>query len=462
MFAVTVLTMDKCIQREYETPVLVSDVLRDAGVIQAHPCGGLGVCGKCTVLVDGEKKLSCRTFIDADTTVALTGNIDTDVSTIDISATDDAIGTVIDIGTTTIAVNHYDRNNGQLIGSRGLLNAQAELGADVVSRIAYALTNGSGRLQELIQGQLQSLIVDSGRLVITGNTAMLHFLTGLDTAAMAAAPFSPESLFGEWREDFFQKGQSVYLPPCISAFVGADITCAILASGMLDKKNAFLLDIGTNGEMALWNGEVIYCCSVAAGPAFEGAGISCGMPAGTGAIESVFVEDGRLHYTVIGGGTPVGICGSGLIDAVACLLDLGIVDETGYMEKDFVFAGSEVTISREDIRQLQLAKAAVRAGVDTLLAECGLQADAIDNWYLAGGFGSCLRCESAVRIGLIPPEILKKANAIGNAAARGAAMLLLEEKNIAKAKAIAGAARLIELAECPFFSERYVDCMMFE
>ncbi|MEG1442547.1 MAG: ASKHA domain-containing protein, partial [Oscillospiraceae bacterium] len=252
-----------------------------------------------------------------------------------------------------------------------------------------------------------------------------------------------------------------YLPRCISAYVGGDITTAILASGMLNTKTSFLVDIGTNGEMALWHNGELVCCSTAAGPAFEGAGISMGTLAISGAINKVYIDEDKIKYTTIDNEKPIGICGTGLIDAIACMVSSGILEESGYLEESFKIGDSGISISSSDVREVQLAKSAIRAGIDTLLDSCKISYDDIENFYIAGGFGSYIDKNSAAEIGLIPTEILDKVKIMGNGAGSGAIMILLSNANLSESERIAKMAQTIELSNSPIFMEKYIDAMMF-
>ena len=212
---------------------------------------------------------------------------------------------------------------------------------------------------------------------------MLYLLTGRNPACLSRAPFEADCTFGE---EYALPGRRCYLPHCLHAFVGADTTCALLAGGMLEKQEtALMCDIGTNGEIALWHRGQLYVASTAAGPAFEGTGISCGCGSIPGAIDRVRVEHGALHIHTIGGRKPVGLCGSGLVDAVAALLEMGIIDETGAMEDAAFLLAEGVQLTRRDVRALQLAKAAMAAGMDSLLHAAGCPAEDVAAVYLAGG-----------------------------------------------------------------------------
>lgn len=464
MFTVTVKTNSGERQFEYEGKVLLSDVLSDAGIHHDQPCGGNGTCGKCTVCANGENVLACRTFAYSDTIIDYTMKTEDIQGIVFAKETnfeknpviESGYGLAVDIGTTTIAGYLYKFPEGEVVKTTGLANLQKCHGADVISRIEYAKSGGGEELKNEIFEQIEKLAdgYAINKYVVTGNTTMLHFLTGLDASGIAVSPFTPSSLFGEWRDD-------IYCPRCISAYVGADITCAVIASGMLRDKVSFLVDIGTNGEMVINKDGELLCCSTAAGPAFEGANISSGMLGVAGAINKVYIENGKILYTTINNEKAIGICGTGLIDAVGCMLELGVLDETGYLEDDFEIGTSGIYITPADIRQLQLAKSAIRAGIDTLLHKSGVTADDLDRFYIAGGFGSFIDKNSAARIGLIPYDVLDKVSVIGNGAGAGAGMLLLNKELIAKSEEIAKNAKTAELSADEFFMNSYMENMMF-
>lgn len=259
-----------------------------------------------------------------------------------------------------------------------------------------------------------------------------------------------------------QQDTQIYIPPCISAFVGADITCAILATDLCQKNTAMLADIGTNGEMALWNNGKLTVCSTAAGPAFEGVGISMGMQGVTGAIDKVILKDGKLIAHVIGNKEPIGICGSGLIDAVACLIDMEETDETGHLINDETIITPHVKLTQKDIRMLQLAKSAICAGMLTLTESVGLNPSDIDRLYIAGGFGNYLNKDNAVKLGLLPKSLAAVSDTVGNAAIGGATMILLNSKIKTVAQTVARNAIVLDLSTNSAFSEHYMMGMLFE
>ncbi|MBE6660702.1 MAG: DUF4445 domain-containing protein [Ruminococcaceae bacterium] len=481
---------------DYTTPVRLAQALADAGLTQPHPCGGHGTCGKCTVRVtgelspmseterqalasaghrtDGELRLSCLSDAIGDVTLnysttkpslqGLLAGFSRDFL-LDPPQMGNGIGMAVDIGTTTVAAYLYDLKNGNRIAERCVENPQKAHGADVISRIGYALTGGgeqlSGEMQDCLSALAKDLSAEAGvdlpkTTVVVGNTAMLHLLTNTDPSPLAAAPFIVKRAFGEWED-------GRYYPPCISAYVGADMTAAILDSGMCQHpdQTALLLDVGTNGEMALWHDGRLLCCSTAAGPAFEGAGISCGSLAVPGAICRVSVQDGKMNCETIDDQPATGLCGTGLIDAVAALLEMGILEDSGFMEDDAPLGESGLSLTRADIRQVQLAKAAIRAGIDTLLHEAGIAYEQLDAVYLAGGFGSYLHPDTCAAIGMIPRELIDKIKVLGNAAGQGASLMLLSKAELRSAEEIARRAQTIELSASAVFMEKYVDSMMF-
>ena len=297
---------------------------------------------------------------------------------------------------------------------------------------------------------------------------MLHLVAGLDPAGIAAAPYTPQSLFGvmESARSLFAAlppDVPVYFAPCAGAYIGGDLICALLAAA--PQENELLMDVGTNGELALITGTGILCCSTAAGPAFEGAGLSHGMVAADGAITDVSIAgDGVVVCTVAGGGAARGLCGTGAISALAALLDCKAVDETGLLDEQYhesfpLMDG--VALTQADIRQLQLAKAAVAAGVDSMLQAAGLAPSDLRALLLAGGFGSRIDVRSAAGIGLIPPACAPRARACGNAAGAGACLIASSQSALDDAERLAKRAQVLDLTESAFFSDRFIEQMLF-
>ena len=381
-------------------------------------------------------------------------------------------GVAIDIGTTTLVCCLYNEA-GQLIDIVSQSNHQAQYGADVISRIHYGMQHGNATLQNTIQSQLEEMLetlaAQAGiqrqeitAAAVTGNTTMMHFFAGLDPRGIGFAPFIPESLFDTTISGLL-KGIASYIPPCISAYVGADLVCAVVASEMTSKpETSAIVDIGTNGEMALFHEGTLLCCSTAAGPAFEGAGISHGMNAEDGAISNVSIgKEGTITYSTINDAPARGFCGSGVVDIVSVLLDLGFINDRGYMEKEYCIPGTDVCFSQEDVRKVQLAKAAIHGGLKTLLETAGLSSGDFDKFYVCGGFGTWLNISAAENIGLLLPETAKRVAVLGNGAAAGAAMALMRKDARSKLTETARDARYIELSSSDLFMEEYIDAMSF-
>lgn len=484
---------------------LLSQILLEAGHPADMPCGGKGRCGKCRVWANGhlsppdkqelallsEAELRqgirlaccCRCLGDAQVR-PLWQEAVSQICTA--TLTEGAakqpmfhtLGAAIDIGTTTLAARLYDSQG--LLAESAAPNPQRTYGADVISRIGSAMAGQGEALARCIRKALGDLLwqmcqtarretEEIDGLVITGNTAMLHLLTGEDPSPLSAAPFEAKALFGERRPASSLSlpcapEAEVYLPRCVSAFVGGDITTALLASGICDRaESSVLMDIGTNGEIALWHNGKLLTCSTAAGPAFEGAGLSHGMQGAPGAIDHAWAKDGLLGLHTIGEKAAVGICGSGALDVTAALLRLGVIDETGYLtdDEDEYRLAKGVFFTQKDIRQIQLAKSAIRAGLETLLHRAGVKKGALSQLAVAGGFGSFMDLGSAAAIGLLPSESVKYCRVLGNAALSGASMILRSFPLAETCDALARSASTADLSSDPYFMEQYVEQMMF-
>ena len=493
---------------------VLGDLLRSPELAHcglAMPCGGRGSCGKCKVRVNGAVsslsseecrsltpaelengiRLACRTRItgscaviipDAKNMQILTGGSRPEAAE-NGRGTDAAFikyGAAIDIGTTTLALALYD-SSGKEACTAAAVNPQRSFGADVISRLEAALEGHLAELAALIRAQLSELIretalkagidpADIDRAVITGNTAMLTLLTETNAEPLTHAPFKIKRSFGETVSaeklgiTALAPQTEIYLPPCPGAYVGADTVCAVLASRMCESgQNALLTDIGTNGETVLKCAKGLLACSTAAGPAFEGAGISMGRGAQEGAIDRVWnVSGNRLDAHVIGEKEPRGICGSGLVDALACLLRAGRLDESGYLEEKNAVIAPDVLLTQEDVRRAQLAKSAVISGMRTLLKKAGLREQDAETMFIAGGFGSYLNVHSAAEIGLIPRRLTERVNVLGNAALAGASLVLLSDREREKCERTAAEMKVVELAGDPDFAAEYIENMSFE
>jgi len=467
----------------------VRHALQEAGILTPQPCGGRGTCGKCAALMEGElsaptqaesrmgTRLICQAAVQGDAVITIPQHQFMDQIEVGQTAAvtpseplSEGYGAAVDIGTTTLVFRLYELRTGRCLGVSSMANPQMAVAADVIGRIGASMSGRLKLLHEMIAAAIRTLTAQAEAqadippesvktLVITGNTTMLYLLTGRDPTALSHAPFEADCLFDESIE---WEGAKAYLPPCLHAFVGADIACAVLASGMCEREEtALLCDIGTNGEIALWKDGVLYVSSTAAGPAFEGAGISCGCGSIPGAIDRVTVQDGMLKSRTIRGERAVGLCGSGLVDAVAAMLEVGWLDETGAMDEDEIDLRDGVVLKQADIRAVQLAKSAIAAGIECLMKAAGVTHDQITRLYLAGGFGSHLNLQSAVRIGLLPQALEGRTQVIGNAALDGAVQTLMRGESLQRLRTIAARAVHVDLAGNALFNELYVDNMFF-
>ena len=441
------------------------------------PCGGKGRCGKCRVKARGalsqpteaEKaalseqeiqegvRLACQARALGEVEV----EFERDSGEVLLRAREKSMavdpgrsgmGCAIDVGTTTLAVYQVDLATGKILGTKSAMNPQRRFGADVISRIQSAMRGED--LATPIRNALSEMAGDACAWTVVGNPAMMQLLCGLPVDGLGRAPFTPA-----YRAAIEQNG--AYVGPLISGFVGADAVSAALFAG-LDQGNTtrLLLDVGTNGEMLLAHQGNIGACAAAAGPAFEGAHITCGMGGAPGAIRRAKrLPDGNWQIATVGNGAPRGLCGSGLIDAIAELVSAEIIDETGRLEADAHLAPG-VYLTQQDVREVQLAKGAIAAGIELLMREMGVTE--IDECYLAGGFGSAIDPQSALTIGLLPELLRGKIVPIGNAAGMGAVEMLLSQGARERAQALAARAHYIELSELEDFQDAFVEHMLFE
>ena len=415
------------------------------------------------------------------------------------------LGLAVDLGSTKLAVYLVDLETGVTLGQAGVMNPQIAYGEDVVNRIAFANKSEDNRrlLQHRVVEALNQAAAElciharasAGQiveLVVVGNTAMHHFFTHLPVAQLGAAPYVPAVSDALWVEAaglglHCAPGARLYLPPNIAGYVGGDHTAALLA--VLDGDSALrrvLVDIGTNTEISLVSGEGIYTCSTASGPAFEGAHIHDGMRAAAGAVERVRIDPanpGRAQVWTVGGAAAVGICGSGILQAVAELRRAGVVDRRGSLVKGspglriaintserlgsaYVLVpaersghGRDILVTRGDINEIQLAKGAIRAGIELMLRKGGLAAADVDQWIIAGAFGSYLDLASAVRVGLFPDQPLERFHQVGNAAGAGARQMLLSQSQRQAALALVRRVRYVELTTEADFTEEFMQAM---
>ena len=488
-----------------------------AGIVLNTLCGQKGSCGKCSVIIQpqGKSVLACQYNVTSDITVLVPREsrfVENKILTEGVSRPDAVspdiykkylsfagdrpiLGLAIDVGTTTIVVKLIDMKSAKVLSTTADLNPQAKFGDDVISRIAYAQNDEKlARLNKLLIGRLDNLIADccaaSGikrddiyEACIVGNTTMNHIFLRLPLTQLGQAPYKAFSLDAR---DISPQDSGLVINPKgniravanIAGFVGADTTAVALATGLDSAQEVTLaIDIGTNGEVVLGTKDKLLAASCAAGPAFEGARITCGSRAVDGAIEAVVVDNGNIDFDVIGGRSPVSICGSGLIDAVAVLLDLGVIDSTGrfirYLESiaaggppAFVLARDSkgkpcVYLTQKDVREVQLAKAAIRAGIRLLQKRLSVADADIKKIYLAGAFGNYIRPQSALRIGLLPDVPVDRIQSVGNAASSGAQMALVSSHWRKLACDLAKKIQYVEIANDPDFQSVFPDSMSF-
>lgn len=424
MPTITILTANREIHTQAPIGTRLSAVLQSELPSFALPCAGNHTCGKCRVQVSGQVskpdahelaflsaddrtngiRLACSCRISGDVTVTVhTAGPSKILAWNEIptfTRTETGYGIAVDIGTTTVAMQLFDRASGTVLAEQLAENAQRSHGADVISRIEACKTAGSDTLSTLIRDQLEQMaqrcLTEAGishidEAVVTGNSTMLYLYEGIDPSALAVVPFTMSTFFGSTSRHTLA-GAPVYLPRCIGAYVGADITCSILASNMLHEDGVQLITD----------------------------------------IRTVELSDNQVTYTTVGDRPAVGSCGSGILDALRVMLEQENIDDTGYLETEdeesYIIGDSTVAITQKDVRQIQLAKSAICAGLLTLMQESRITADEVARFHVAGGFGSSINYDSATAIGLFPAALTRKTHFIGNGALDGAAMLLLHHR----------------------------------
>ena len=396
------------------------------------------------------------------------------------------LGMAIDLGTTKIAAYLVDLNTGESLASLGAINPQIAYGEDVMSRITHATKGHSRELSETVIRTINQLITETcdnpeevTEISLAGNTAMHHLLLGLPVRQLGRAPYLPtvrRSLDIKARDLglLAAHGAYVHLLPNVAGFIGGDHIAMLLATGLYETgKTAIAIDIGTNTEISLVTRDTISSLSCASGPAFEGTGIKHGMRAISGAIEGVEIGNDGNYLKVIGQVSPVGICGSGILDAVYQLRKHGIIDQRGRLQDhplvrqgpdghEFTLAsgntsgtGQDIVITQRDIGAIQLAKAAIRTGINVLLGETDTKQNEIDEVTIAGAFGSYIDVASATGIGMFPSLPLARFQQVGNAAGLGAKLTLISKRNRTTAAEIASRIRYVELTTHPKFKHEF-------
>jgi uncharacterized 2Fe-2S/4Fe-4S cluster protein (DUF4445 family) len=527
----TVTILPEGIRIVSDTPRPFSEILAQSGIPMSFPCGGEARCGGCMVRVEGDAppptheetkalldtdiaaggRLACRLVVTGDMTVEvpLSSRVAgmekgwEEVRVVsDISLRPEHPALAVDLGTTSIAVALVDEKRGEILAHASALNPQAAFGADVISRINAVIKDPENltRQQRLVTDVLIDLAVkltarfgiapaDIRTVTLAGNPTMEHLALGIDPRPIASAPFVPA--FREaMRIDAvslglsFSRGAFVWAFPLLSGYVGGDTLAFIWSSKIYESREMLLgLDIGTNGEIVLGNRDRIITCSTAAGPAFEGSHIRDGMRADLGAIEGVSIDDESVTLSVKGDATPRGICGSGLLDAVAQMRKTGILDTHGRITGNGVPEGLsrrirrdrgtaefslfrdeavDIGITQKDIREIQLAKGAMRAGCEVLINEMGIGWKDIDRVLIAGAFGNYLKGESLVGAGLLPPSLLNRIFFVGDAALTGAISAALSSSARRGIERISTHVGYLELSSDRRFNDYFMSGLMFK
>lgn len=496
----------------------VHDYIQSQGTALAMSCGGKGMCGKCRVRVVRGRlpvtpedkrifseaqlaqgwRLACKAVTREAVEIVVPVQEQQGFSALAAEAADEGAlslaadhdyGLAVDIGTTTLAAALVDCTDGKILATATAVNSQRSFGADVVSRIGAACHGKGKALQKAVRRDLTRLMKQllkdhpgtaarCRQMAIAANTTMLHLLMGWPCDGLGDWPFHPVSLGGKtYRAQEVLGPQSpladatVTLLPGMSTYVGADITAGIWQCGLASSDDVSLfVDLGTNGEMVLGNKDQRFIASAPAGPALEGGKLTWGTGSVPGAICGVRIERGRAKVRTIDHTVPVGICGTGILEAMAGLVREGLVDETGklvepYFHKGFPLASTldyqRITLSQQDIREIQMAKSAIRAGIESLIERSGISRQRVHQVFLAGGFGYYLDPQKAAVIGLLPADLAERTTAVGNTSLKGAIGLLTGAVTLEELQAIAAGAEEIVLGNDEAFQRLYIDYLNF-
>ena len=473
--------------KEYrlEEKVNLLEFLQNKGYKIAARCGGNGKCGKCRVRVtEGSFEnmkdgfvLACNATISDNVTVEVfeTRGGGLTYSSADKTVTDgeEGYGVALDIGTTTLAFSLVSLKDGKELDKFGVLNNQGAFGADVLSRISACAAGKADLLQASVLSQTRDAlaffknkfgIANIKRLTVSANTTMLHFFLGKDARGIGKYPFKAEFLntVRISGNELSLDVEEVVVMPSVHAYFGADAVAGGMITNLDDGVN-ILADVGTNGEILIYTGKKYIATSTAAGPCFEGANIECGTGGVEGAIDKVEETDGKIKVSVIGGKKATGICGAGLVDAIALMLKKGIIDETGAFTdgNNRFYLTERVYITQADVRSFQLAKSAICAGIKVLADFAGVKLDCVDNLYVAGGLGFYLNKENAFYTGLFPKELSGKTVVAGNTALAGAKQCLCSAEKLKKAEFIAENTEYLDLSASEKFMGEYILNMNF-
>lgn len=478
------------------------EILNSNNVFVPFICAGKGTCGKCKIqIIEGELaitefdkkfltqlelnqgyRLCCKAYPKNDLKLRVLQNqniqaiseynLNTTEINNEYSVTD--YGIAIDIGTTTIALELINLFNGKTESIYTLLNSQIAFGADIISRIQkskkYTTELKNCIQNDILKGLDKFNTFNLKKIVISANTTMIHLLMGYDCSGLGIFPFKPFSL-NQIKckfNDVFKSDldTDLIIMPSISAYIGADIVSGLLFCNF-DKEQdiSMLIDIGTNGEMAIGNKDKILCTSAPAGPALEGGNIECGTGSIAGAIYKIQISQSKIYYNTIENQPPIGICGSAVIDITAEALRNNLIDETGLLKDELFETGikiyNNIKFSQQDFRQIQLAKSSIRAGIDILIKNYGCNYDDIKTVYLAGGFGYHIDINNAIFIGLIPNEFKSKIKVIGNSSLGGAKNYMLDKLSNNRIENILNISDELYLSNDTEFTDKYMNNMYF-
>ena len=448
----------------------VAEGLRKLGVFLDSPCGGIGKCGKCRVvcagglipaddeeikaLGDSIKKgyrLACKAVISGDVTVLENCNtyaVKEEISDIKIPE-----GVVcVDLGTTSVTAGCTVNGSAHFYTFK---NPQSVYGADVISRIS-ASEKYLEEMRYIIKKSLADNVpnYEQSKKIISANTVMQLIYSGQSPISLGRCPYESPDLFG------YTSGSESYMP-CVGGFVGGDVVSGLFYAIQTEKikeKTALYIDIGTNGEVVLMHDGEVLSCATAAGPCFEGAGVQCGMQASDGAVYDVRSENGKTVYSVIGGGKPTGICGSGIVSLISHLLETDMLSHSGYLSEETYYICDGVYITRKDIRMIQGAKAAIGAGISVLCKRAEISVKDIEKVYVAGAFGEHLDINSAKNIGLLPDVTCET---LGNCSLHGACLAAQNDENFDIICNFAKKIKYIELSDAPEFTDEYINASLF-
>lgn len=491
-----------------ESGLTIAECIRKAGLSIETPCSSMGICGKCRVKAKGELyppskeeeefirglkdiRLACMAKVKGDVKIELTG-MQKELKTIDDEmqlfhenkSGEYSLGVAVDIGTTGVSAHLINIKNGEIINKASALNPQSEFGGDVLTRISFAMENKDGTklLQQMIVNKINELIEklvgnafnskSINKVMIAANATMLHFFAGVNPSSIAVSPYMAVFLdkMDLKAEDIginINKSGIITLLPSASSYIGADIVSGIAATEFYKKERpSIFIDIGTNGEIVAIADGKLAAASTAAGPALEGMNISCGMRAENGAIDSFSMDnEGRMSFTTIGGGTPAGICGSALMDIAAAFSENGIILKNGKFaqkaEDNRFYICDDVYITQKDIRQIQLAKGAISAGVSMLLSELSISIKDINEFVIAGAFGYHINPESIKRIKLIPEGFDGQISFAGNSSIEGARLALVDDKILQRMIDLKDNINVVELSAKHEFQDYFIKALSF-